>query len=121
VRFHSFTDFGYARIPGVLDEPWYQYGIFPSIIFLSISRNARHTLETRHRFSIIVPTGFGGSIWWSSPFILFAFGFGARDKVLKYAAWLAIIILTVVLWTHGNPGGWQFGYGMRWFCCRGSF
>ncbi|HLM61507.1 MAG TPA: hypothetical protein VK308_11945, partial [Pyrinomonadaceae bacterium] len=24
VRFHSFTDFGYARIPGVLDEPWYQ-------------------------------------------------------------------------------------------------
>ncbi|MDI1242359.1 MAG: hypothetical protein PSX80_10600, partial [bacterium] len=28
VRFHSFTDFGYARIPGVLDEPWYNQGIF---------------------------------------------------------------------------------------------
>ncbi len=28
VRFDSFTDFGYARIPGVLDEPWYNHGIF---------------------------------------------------------------------------------------------
>ena len=28
MRFHSFTDFGYARIPGVLDEPWYNHGIF---------------------------------------------------------------------------------------------
>jgi len=28
IRFHSFTDFGYARIPGVLKEPWYNHGIF---------------------------------------------------------------------------------------------
>ncbi|MEP6705488.1 MAG: hypothetical protein ABJB34_11840, partial [Acidobacteriota bacterium] len=28
VRFHSFTDFGYARIPGVLNELWYNHGIF---------------------------------------------------------------------------------------------
>src|SRR5438445_8759144 len=28
VRFHSFTDFVYARIPGVLNEPWYDHGIF---------------------------------------------------------------------------------------------
>jgi hypothetical protein len=25
-------------------------------------------------------------------------------------AWLAIGILTFVLWCHGNPGGWQFSY-----------
>ena len=61
-------------------------------------------------FPFLVPTGFGGSILWSSPFILFTLRFGARRKVLKYAAWAAIVVLTFILWTHGNPGGWQFGY-----------
>jgi hypothetical protein len=27
-RFHSVADFGYARIPGVLNEPWYRHGLF---------------------------------------------------------------------------------------------
>src|SRR6266545_1564100 len=27
-RFDSFLDFGYARIPNVLREPWYQHGLF---------------------------------------------------------------------------------------------
>jgi hypothetical protein len=25
-------------------------------------------------------------------------------------SWIAIGILTFVLWCHGNPGGWQFSY-----------
>jgi hypothetical protein len=29
---------------------------------------------------------------------------------LKYSAWAAIAVLTLLLWTHGNSGGWQFGY-----------
>jgi hypothetical protein len=111
LRFHSFTDFGYARIPGVLDEPWYRYGIF-SVWYLPL--NIQEMLVTPWKrvanFPFIVPTGFGGSIWWSSPFILFTLRFGARKKILKYTAWAAIAILTLVLWTHGNPGGWQFGY-----------
>jgi hypothetical protein len=111
VRFYSFTDFGYARIPGVLEEPWYRYGIF-SVYYIPL--NIQEMLYTPWKriagFPYFVPTGFGGSIWWTSPFILFALRFGARDKILKYAAWVAMAILTVVLWTHGNPGGWQFGY-----------
>jgi hypothetical protein len=111
IRFHSFTDFGYARIPGVLDEPWYRYGIF-SVWYIPL--NFMEMLYTPWKriagYPYFVPTGFGGSIWWSSPFILFVLRFGARDKILKYAAWTAIIILTIILWTHGNPGGWQFGY-----------
>lgn len=35
---------------------------------------------------------------------------GTRDKILKYTAWTAIFLLTFLLWTHGNSGGWQFGY-----------
>lgn len=111
VRFHSFTDFGYARIPGVLDEPWYNYGIF-SVYY--IPRQAYEMLfklwENKAAFPFLVPNGFSSSILWSSPFLFLLLRRGARDKILKYAAWLAIIVLTFVLWMHGNSGGWQFGY-----------
>ncbi|MDQ3043175.1 MAG: hypothetical protein M3R11_12505, partial [Acidobacteriota bacterium] len=95
IRFHSFTDFGYARIPGVLSEPWYRHGIF-SIQYIPL--NFGEMLVTPWKrvagFPYITPTGFGGSILWSSPFILFTLRFGARRKVLKYAAWAAIVVLT---------------------------
>jgi len=120
VRFHSFTDFGYARIPGVLNEPWYNHGIF-SVWY--IPRQAYEMLfklwERKATFPYLVPNGFSASILWSSPFVLLAFRRGARDKILKYAAWTAIIVLTFLLWMHGNSGGWQFGYrywivGLPW-------
>ncbi|MCY7346095.1 MAG: hypothetical protein LH614_07715, partial [Pyrinomonadaceae bacterium] len=111
IRFHSFTDFGYARIPGVLSEPWYRHGIFS---FYYIPQNFIEMLYTPWKrvagFPFLVPNGFGGSIWWSSPFILCSLYFGARNKILKYTAWTAIFILTLLLWTHGNAGGWQFSY-----------
>ena len=104
-------DFGYARIPGVLNEPWYRYGIF-SIWYIPL--NFSEMLVTPWRklpvYPYFVPGGFGGAIWWSSPFLFFLLFFGARDRVLKYTAWAAIVVLTFLLWIHGNPGGWQFGY-----------
>jgi hypothetical protein len=111
VRFHSFTDFGYARIPGVLEEPWYNHGIFSPYY---IPRQAWEMLvkpwEWKWSLPYLVPDGFSSSILWSSPFLLFLLRFGARDKILKYASWIAIAVLTLVLWMHGNAGGWQFGY-----------
>jgi len=111
VRFHSFTDFGYARIPGVLQEPWYDHGIF-SITY--IPRQAWEMLvklwNPKPAFPYLVPDGFSSSILLSSPFLLFIFRLNSRDKILKFASWTAIIILTFLLWVHGNSGGWQFGY-----------
>jgi hypothetical protein len=111
LRFHSFGDFGYARIPGVLDEPWYAHGIFS---FSYIPLNAREMLLTPWKFladfPYLVPNGFGGSIWMSSPFLFLLLRPQARNKILWLAAWAAIFVLTFLLWTHGNPGGWQFSY-----------
>ena len=111
LRFHSFTDFGYARIPGVLNEPWYNHGIF-SLTY--IPRQAWEMLWKPWRFvdvfPYLVPNGFSSSILWSSPFLLFLLRSGSRDKVLKYLSWVAIALLTFLLWIHGNSGGWQFGY-----------
>ena len=111
VRFNSLTDFGYARIPGVLNEPWYRHGIF-SVFYVPL--NVKEMLFTLwkplNKFPYLVPTGFGGSILLSSPFLFLTLRFGAKEKILKYTAWAAILVLTILLWTHGNPGGWQFSY-----------
>lgn len=110
-RFSSPFDFGYARIPGVLQEPWYRHGIFS---VRAIPENARQMLfegwRRMDRYPYLVPTGFGGSIFLSCPFLLLLFRRGARDKAAKGAAWIAIVVLTFVLWCHGNPGGWQYSY-----------
>jgi hypothetical protein len=117
VRFDSFTDFGYARIPGVLREPWYNHGIFS---YHYIPRQMWEMLwrpwETRSVFPYLVPNPFSSSILWSSPFVLFALRFGARDRALKYACWVAILVLCLLLWMHGNSGGWQFGYRYAMIC-----
>ncbi len=111
VRFYSFTDFGYSRIPGVLNEPWYDHGIF-SLYY--IPRQAWEMLgklwHWKDTFPYLIPDGFSNSILLSSPFLIFAARFGSRDRVLKYASWAAIFILTFLLWIHGNSGGWQFAY-----------
>lgn len=117
VRFYSLTDFGYARIPGVLNEPWYSRGIFS---YYYIPGQMREMLwrpwEIRESFPFLAPSGFSSSILLSSPFLLFALRCGAVDKLLKYAAWTAVFALTILLWVHGNSGGWQFGYRYAMVC-----
>ena len=110
-RFGSLTDFGYARIPGVLDEPEYRNGIFS---LAAIPLNSKEMLLTPwyrlDEFPYFIPTGGGGSIFLSCPFLVFLFRPSSRNKQLSWLAALAIVILTFVLWCHGNPGGWQYSY-----------
>jgi len=111
VRFHSISDFGYARIPGVLNEPWYSHGIF-SVYYIprQIWEMLLRVWELRPAFPLPMPNPFSSSILISSPFLLFAFRPGSRDKALKYLCWVAVLITCILLWMHGNSGGWQFGY-----------
>ena len=111
IRFHSPLDFGHSHIPGVLDEPWYRFGIF-SIYYLPYNINEMliQTWKSIPAYPFYTPTGFGGSILMASPFLLLVFRFGAKNKILKYTAWAAIIVMTFLLWIHGNAGGWQYSY-----------
>jgi hypothetical protein len=108
-RFHSVFDFGYARIPRVLQEPWYKHGLFS---LHAIPDNAHHMLfsgfgDLFPKFPYLHPYGFGCSIFIASPFLFLLFREGGRYKTI---AWIAIALLTAALWCHGNPGGWQFSY-----------
>ena len=107
-RFHSVFDFGYIHIPEVAQEPWYQHGLFSiNAIPWNIYTMLFQGFESIAYFPYIIPNGFGCSILLASPFLCFLFRQGGRYKMV---AWVAISVLTVVLWLHGNPGSWQFSY-----------
>src|SRR3984893_13053722 len=107
-RFHSIFDFGYSHIPNVLQEPWYQHGLFS---LHAIPWNAHKMLFEGFGddpdFPFISFYPFGCSIFLASPFLVLIFREGGLHKA---AAWIAIGLLTFALWAHGNPGGWQFSY-----------
>lgn len=108
VRFDSVKDFGYARIPGVLQEPWYQHGLFS---LHAIRGNAYEMLFRGMgdigEFPYLRPYAFGGSIFWASPFLFLLFREGGKHR---FICWATIGVLTLVLWMHGNPGGFQYSY-----------
>jgi hypothetical protein len=107
-RFNSILDFGYMHIPEVRDEPWYQHGLFSiQAIPWNIYTMLLQGFESIDYFPYFQPNGFGCSIFLASPFLCLLFRPGGRYKVL---AWVAIALLTLVLWLHGNPGSWQFSY-----------
>lgn len=110
-RFDSLWDFGYARIPGVLEEPWYRYGIFsihavPENLWMMLLQ----PWAVIPRFPWIVPQGFGGSLFLYSPFLVLLFmpPWPRSQKVLLY--WAAVVVLATLLCLHGSPGGWQVSY-----------
>ena len=107
-RFQSIFDFGYLHIPEVPQEPWYEHGLFSiHAIPWNMYTMLFQGFESISYFPYILPNGFGCSIFLASPFLFLLFREGGRYTV---AAWVAIALLTLVLWCHGNPGSWQFSY-----------
>jgi hypothetical protein len=107
-RFHAIFDFGYMHIPEVREEPWYRHGLFSiQAVPWNIYTMLFQGFESVPHFPYIRPDGFGCSIFLASPFLCLLFRVGGQYKA---AAWIAIALLTVVLWLHGNPGSWQFSY-----------
>ena len=107
-RFHSIGDFGYFHIPEVRDEPWYAHGLFS---IHSIPWNMNKMIFEGFRddpnFPFLSFPPFGCSIFLTTPLLFLLFRAGGRYRVIS---WIAIGIMTFVLWCHGNPGGWQFSY-----------
>ena len=107
-RFHSLSDFGYFHIPDVRDEPWYAHGLFSvHSIPWNVHKMVFQGFRDDPKFPFISFDPFGCSILLSSPFLFLLFRNGGKYKVI---CWIAIGLLTFILWCHGNPGGWQFSY-----------
>ena len=107
-RFHSIFDFGYFRIPEVRDEPWYEHGLFSiHSIPWNVHKMVFAGFNDDPNFPFLSFDPFGCSILLSSPFLFLLFRNGGKYRVI---CWMAIGLLTFILWCHGNPGGWQFSY-----------
>lgn len=110
-RFGSPWDFGYARIPGVLEEPWYDGHIFNvNSVFLNLRQMLLVGWKSIDSFPYLTPTGFGGSIFIASPFLFTLFRSGHKHRAIFVWSWIIVLCLVAVLWLHGNPGGWQYSY-----------
>jgi hypothetical protein len=107
-RFHSIADFGYFHIPEVRDEPWYAHGLFSlQSIPWNVNKMIFEGFRDDPNFPFISFPPFGCSIFLTSPLLFLLFRAGGRYGAIS---WIAIAIVTFVLWCHGNPGGWQFSY-----------
>jgi len=103
-RFHSVFDFGYLRIPGM--APLFTHGF---LSLHSIPLNAQVMLLDGfgiRSYPFFFPP-LGCSMLSTSPFLFLLFRGGGKHAVI---CWLAIGLLTFVLWCHGEPGGYQFSY-----------
>src|SRR5712691_7727079 len=107
-RFGSIFDFGYARIPNLLNEPWYQGGLFSlKAIPWNMQKMLFEGFGDTPTFPYFRFYPFGCSIFLASPFLFLLFREGGKYRLV---CWGLIALLTFVLWYHGNPGGWQFSY-----------
>ena len=109
-RFGTIFDVSYYLIPGILDEAWYQKGIFDisymhrnlKIIFLKLPNFSSE-------FPYVTPSWHGLAIWITTPAFVFAFFAGIRNKI-AIGCWLSIILIAFVEFCHGTWGFTQFGY-----------
>jgi hypothetical protein len=118
LRFGSPFDFGLTRIMGgdppasVLDEPWYEHGIF-SIHYLP---RGLHTMLLRS-FDLVAdmpwfrPNWTGTSLLLTTPALLWLWR--ARDRALL-VPWLTVALILAPDLLHGVSGFAQFGY--RFIC-----
>jgi hypothetical protein len=107
-RFGSLFDFGYARIPNLMKEPWYSHGLFSiKAVPWNMQKMLFEGFGDTPEFPYFRFYPFGCSIFLASPFLFLLFREGGKYRLVS---WLMIGALTFVLWYHGNPGGWQFSY-----------
>lgn len=103
-------DKGYFLIPGILNEPWFAKGMLNvayipehlKLLFLKLPKLI-------DRFPYIIPSWYGLSIALTTPAFVFALRNKLKTNDVK-VAWLAILLIFLVLALRGGTGWTQFGY-----------
>jgi len=110
LRFGTPLDVSYYLIPGILQEPWYQKGIF------DVTYIPRHLKvifwgfpEIIPEFPYVIPLHSGMAIWITTPAFIYVLFAGIRNR-LAIGCWLSILLIAMAEMTHGTWGFNQFGY-----------
>ncbi|MGA2910413.1 MAG: hypothetical protein ABSE04_01245 [Candidatus Microgenomates bacterium] len=110
LRFGVVWDKSYILIPGVLNESWYQNGLFSplnipnhlKIIFLALPKFIP-------QFPYIEPSWAGLAIWITTPAFIYALIANIKEKIIRFS-WLSILLISLLIFSHGTTGFSQFGY-----------
>lgn len=110
LRFGVIWDKSYVLIPGVLNESWYRNGLFSplnipnhlKIIFLALPKIIPP-------FPYIEPSWAGLAIWITTPAFIYALFANIKEKVVRFS-WLSILLISLLIFSHGTTGFSQFGY-----------
>jgi hypothetical protein len=109
-RFGDPIDFGYDRIPGVLQEPWFSSGL------LSIEYIPRHLHAMFIRgFDFVEqppwfrPNWTATSLLITTPIYIWLAKARSRLPLIAYG-WIAVLLALIPIVTHGSVGFTQFGY-----------
>jgi hypothetical protein len=109
-RFGSPFDFGYERIPGVLEDQFYEHGIL-SLEY--IPRNLYAIFLRSWNFvddpPFLQPSWWGLSVILSTPLYLWLTFARLGDRRVAYSL-LGIALAVIPIVTHGNVGLTQYGY-----------
>lgn len=110
-RFGSPLESGYSLIPGLLQEPQYQYGFFsidyiPRILYAMFLTTPLQVGQ----FPWIEARRLGGlSIVLTTPLFLWSVK-ARRFDWFTIGAWSAVVLVLAPLTLHADPGGLQFGF-----------
>lgn len=109
-RFGVIWDKAYTLIPGVSTEDWYADGV------LHLSYIPRHLEiislklpEFKNQFPYVMP-GYGGlAIWFTTPAFIYALFAKVNERKVRFA-WGTILLISLIIFSHGTTGFAQFGY-----------
>ena len=110
LRFGSITQTGYSLILGVLQEPWYQEGIF-NLNYIPRQLNALFLVlpKITNSFPYFLPSSVGMALWITTPALLLLFLIKFKDKAVGWFLLTALLVAIPSL-IHGTVGFTQFGY-----------
>lgn len=110
VRFGTIFDKGYILIPGVLEEIWYQKGLFnPTYIPRHLKVIFTSLPIFQKEFPYIIPSWMGLSIWITTPAFIYSLFSNIKERIIQIS-WLVIALISLVIFSHGTVGFTQFGY-----------
>lgn len=114
VRFHKVSDFGHNHVPHTLGTELYKYGIFafePEYWWRNFHVMFLKTWNRYDGLFGVVPDRFGCSVLIASPLLfLLLRKRKTGTRTVETICWLALAILLVPLYCHGDPGCGQYGY-----------
>jgi hypothetical protein len=109
-RFNTIFDIAYLKIPGIMLEKDFQYGLFS---FKNIPKHLKLIFLKmpgfKNQLPFIYPSWYGMALWLTTPAWFLIFKANFKKRIAKSAAVTAFLI-TLPLLMHSTVGFTQFGY-----------